>query len=195
MSHEEEFTIVATLCPIFLLVQHLNRCIFCFLRHATSPPHNDDDLAEFSEHVQLFCFVGQDLQELGREGIGPYRFSVRQRTDRLLYFVLRRGIVQWPAPAGHSLRSPTMLGSRVGVLMLSSVYETTPHPPLPDEGIILQQSTFLVLDVLRIKRPLRARECLLLLHWGFIFLSERKLHHVSVLTQFYATREYWTGDH
>ena len=29
-----------------------------------------------------------------------------------------------------------------------------PHPPLADEGIIPQQSTFLVLDVLRVKRPL-----------------------------------------
>ena len=28
------------------------------------------------------------------------------------------------------------------------------HPPLPDEGVVPQQSTFLVLDVLRVKHPL-----------------------------------------
>ena len=44
---------------------------------------------ELSERVQ-FSFVGQNLQKLGRETIGPYRLSVRQRTDGLLYFVPRR---------------------------------------------------------------------------------------------------------
>ena len=51
---------------------------------------------EVSESVQ-FSFVGQNRQELGRETIGPYRLSVRQRTDRLLYLVPRRDIVQWSA--------------------------------------------------------------------------------------------------
>ena len=92
-SHEEDAAIIATLSPIFLIVKHLNRCIFPLLRHATSPPHSDDDIVELSESVQ-FSFVGQNLQELGRETIGPYRLSVRQRTDRLLYFVPRRDIVQ-----------------------------------------------------------------------------------------------------
>ena len=93
VSHEGDATIIAKLCPIFLLVKHLNRCIFPLLRHATSPPHSDDDIVELSERVQ-FSFVGQDLQELGRETIGPYRLSARQRTDRLLYFVPGRDIVQ-----------------------------------------------------------------------------------------------------
>ena len=96
VCHEGDTTIVATLCPIFLLVKHLKNCIFPLLRHATYPPHSDDDILELSERAQL-SFVGQDLQEIGRETIGPYRLSVRQRTDRLLYFVPRRDIVQWSA--------------------------------------------------------------------------------------------------
>ena len=83
VSHEGDATIMATLSPIFVLVKHHNRCIFPLLRYATSPPHSDDDIVERSEGVQ-FSFVSQNLQELGRETIGPYRLSVRQRTDRLL---------------------------------------------------------------------------------------------------------------
>ena len=96
VSHEGDATVIATLSPMFLLVKHLKRCIFPQLRHATSPPHSDDDIVELSASVQC-SFVSQNLQELGRETIGPYRLSVRQRTDRLLYFVSRRDIVQWSA--------------------------------------------------------------------------------------------------
>ena len=96
MRHEEDATIIATLSPIFLFVKHLNRCIFPLLRYANRPPHSNDDIVEVSEGVQ-FSFVGQNLQELGRETIGPCRLSVSQRTDRLLYFVPRRDIVQWSA--------------------------------------------------------------------------------------------------
>ena len=74
VSHDGDATIIATLCPIFLLVEYLNRCIFPLLRHATSPPHSDDDIVTISERVQ---FSFEDLQELGREAIGPYRLSVR----------------------------------------------------------------------------------------------------------------------
>ena len=93
VSHERDGTIMATLTPIFLLVKHLHRCLFPFLRHATPPPHSDDDIVKLPERVE-FSFVGQNLQELGQETIRPYHPSVRQRTDRLLYFVPRRDIVQ-----------------------------------------------------------------------------------------------------
>ena len=36
VSLDGDTTITATLCPIFLLVNHLNRCIFPLLRH--EPP-------------------------------------------------------------------------------------------------------------------------------------------------------------
>ena len=145
MSHEGDATIIATLSPIFLLVKHLNRCIFPLLRHATSPPHSDDDIVELSESVQ-FSFVGQNLQELGRETIGSYRFSVRQRTDRLLYFVPRRDIVQWSArgPLLKLVHNARVKGRRLGV----NQFVKLPHPALGDEGIIPQQSTFLVFGVL-----------------------------------------------
>ena len=57
VSSEGDTTIIATLSPIFLLVKHLNRCIFSLLRHATPSPHSDDDNVELSESVQFF-FVG-----------------------------------------------------------------------------------------------------------------------------------------
>ena len=87
VSHEGDATIIAPLSPIFLLVKHLNRCTFPMLRHATSPPHSDDDIVEISESVQ-FSYVGQNLQEPGRETIEPYRLLVRQRTGRLVYLCL-----------------------------------------------------------------------------------------------------------
>ena len=132
-------------------MKHLNSCIFPLLPHATSPPHSDDDIMELSESVE-FSFVGQNLQELGRETIGPYRLSASQRTDRLLYLVPRRDIVQWSAP-GPLLKlvyNARVKGLRLGV----EKFVKPPHPPLADEGIIPQQSTFIVLDVLRVKRPL-----------------------------------------
>ena len=151
VRHEGDATIIATLSPIFLFVKHLIRCIFPLLRYATPPPHSDDDIVEVSEGVQ-FSFVGQYLQELGRETIGPYRLSVRQRTDRLLYFVPRRDIVQWSArgPLLKLIHNARIEGRRLGV----EQFVKPPHPPLADEGILPQQSTFLVHDVLRDKRPL-----------------------------------------
>ena len=130
------------------VVKHLNRCILPSLRHTTSPPNSDDDIVELSERVD-FSFVGQDLQELGRETIGPY--SVRQRTDRLLYFVPRRDIIQWSAqgPLLKLVHNTRVTGRRLDVKQ----FMKPPHPPLADE-VIPQQSTFLVLDVLRVKRPL-----------------------------------------
>ena len=41
VSQEGDATVVATLCPIFLLVPHPNRCTFPLLRYAISPPHSD----------------------------------------------------------------------------------------------------------------------------------------------------------
>ena len=46
VSHEESATIIATLSPIFLLVKHLDRCIFLMLRYPTSPQHSDNDIME-----------------------------------------------------------------------------------------------------------------------------------------------------
>ena len=57
VSHEGDATIIPTLSHIFLLVKHLNRCIFPLLRHAISCPHGDDDIVELSGRVQ-FSFVG-----------------------------------------------------------------------------------------------------------------------------------------
>ena len=71
-----------TLIPIILLMKHLDRCKFLLLGHATSPPNGVDNIVEFSERVQL-PFVGQNLQELDLETIGPDCRSVRQRADRL----------------------------------------------------------------------------------------------------------------
>ena len=96
VSHEQEATISATPSPIPLLVKRLSCCIFPVLRYATFNPPSDDDIGEPFEGVQVF-FVGQNLQELGRATVEPYRLPVRQCTDRLLYFVPRRGIVQWSA--------------------------------------------------------------------------------------------------
>ena len=92
------------------------------------------------------------FKELGRETIGPYRLSVRQRTDRLLYFVPRWDIVQSSARGAllKLVHNARVKGRRPGVKQ----FVKPPHPPLADEGIIPQQSTFLVLDVLRVKRPL-----------------------------------------
>ena len=151
MSHEGDATIIATLSPIFLLVKHLIRCVFPLLQHATSPPHSDDDIVELSESVQ-FSFVDQSLQDLGRETIEPYRLSFRQRADRLLYFIPRRDTVQWSArgPMLKLVHNAWIKGGRLGVKQ----FVKPPRPPLPDEGIIPQQSTFLVFDVLRVKRPL-----------------------------------------
>ena len=151
MNHEADATIIATLSPIFLLVNHLNRCIFPRLRYATSPPHSDDDIVERSESVH-FSFVGKNLQELGRETIGPHHLLVRQRTDRLLYFVPRWDIVQWSArgPLLKLVYNARTKGRRLGV----NQFVKPPHTPLADEGIIPQQSTFLVFDVVRVKHPL-----------------------------------------
>ena len=86
VSHEGNTNIVATLRPITLLVQHLDRCIFPLLRQATSPLHSDDDLVEISERVRFF-FVGQDLREYGREAIklAALRFAVAQYASPTLY--------------------------------------------------------------------------------------------------------------
>ena len=151
MSHGGDATLVATLCPIFLLVQHPNRCIIPLLRHATSSPHSDDDIVERSERVQS-SFVSQYLQELGREAIRPYRLSVGQRTNRLLFFVPRRDVLQWSAwgPLLKLVHNVRIKGRRLGV----DQFMKPPHPPLPDWGIIPQQPIFLVLDVLRVERPL-----------------------------------------
>ena len=120
VSHEGDATINATLSPIFLHVKHLNRCIFPLLRHATSPPHSDDDIVELSESVQ-FSFVCQNLQELGREAIGPYRLSVRQRTDRRSSSSYLDGTSSSGLHGGHCLSSSTMLGPRVVDFVLSSL--------------------------------------------------------------------------
>ena len=71
---------------------------------------------ELSESVQ-FSFIGQSLQELGRETIGRYGLSVRQRTDRLLYFVPRWDIVQWSARGSllKLVRNARVKGRRLGV--------------------------------------------------------------------------------
>ena len=151
VSHEGDAMIIVTRSSIFLLVKHLNRCIFLLLRYATPPPHSDDDIVERLEYVQ-FSFVNKNLHNLGRETIGPYRLYVRQSTDRLLYFVCRQDIVQWSAlgPLLKLMRNARVKGHRHGV----EEFVKPPHPLLADEGIIPQQSTFLVFDVLRVKRPL-----------------------------------------
>ena len=108
------------------------------------------NVVKLSESVQL-SFVGQDLQELSRETIGPYRLSNRQRADRLPYFVPRRDIVQWSARGAllKLVHNAQVKGQRLGV----KKFVKPPHPPLADKGIIPQQSIFLVFDVLRVKRP------------------------------------------
>ena len=119
VSLEGDATIIATLSPIVLLVKHLSCCIFPLLRHATSPPPDDDDIVELSEGVQ-FSFVGQNLQELGRETIGPYRF--RFANARI---ASSTSYLDWTSSSGlhrgHCLSSSTILGSRVGDLVLSSL--------------------------------------------------------------------------
>ena len=92
MSHEGDATIIATLSQTFVVVKHLNRCIFPLLRHATLAQHSDDDIVESFEGVQL-SFVCQSIHELSQELIGPYPFS--QSTDLILYLEPRQDIVQW----------------------------------------------------------------------------------------------------
>ena len=70
VCHEGEATILSTLRPSFLLVQHLDRCTFPLWRHAPSPPHNDDDVVDLHKGVRI-TFVTQDLQEFRREVIWP----------------------------------------------------------------------------------------------------------------------------
>ena len=149
VNHQGYATIIATLSPILLLVKHRNRCIFLLLRHATSPPHSDDDIVELSERLQV-SFVSQNFQDLGRKTIGSCRFSVSQRTDRLLYFVPRRDVVQRSAraPLIKLVHNARVIGRRIGGKQLVK----PPHPPLADEGAIPQQSTFLVFGILGVKR-------------------------------------------
>ena len=60
MHDKGNATIVTTLRPVFLFVQHLDRCILPLLRHDPLPPHSDDDLIEASQEGVRVC---QDLQE------------------------------------------------------------------------------------------------------------------------------------
>ena len=149
VNHQGYATIIATLSPILFLVKHRNRCIFPLLRHATSPPHSDDDIVELPERLQV-SFVSQNFQDLGRKTIGSCRFSVSQRTDRLLYFVPRRDVVQRSAraPLIKLVHNARVIGRRIGGKQLVK----PPHPPLADEGAIPQQSTFLVFGILGVKR-------------------------------------------
>ena len=84
---------VATLRPTFLFVQQLCGFIFLFLRRTTSLPHSDNNFVELDERFR-FSFVGQGLQDPGRETIWPDRLAFRQRTERPCYLVPRRDIVQ-----------------------------------------------------------------------------------------------------
>ena len=151
MSHEGDATVTTTLSRIFFLVKHLYRCLFPLLRYATPPPHSDDDIVEVFEGVEV-SFVGQNFHGLGRKTIGPYRLLLRQRPDRLLCFVPRRDIVQRSGrgPLPKLVNNDWIKGRRLGF----EHFVKAPHPPLADEGIIPQQSTFLVLHVLRVERYL-----------------------------------------
>ena len=128
MSHEGDATIIDTLSPIFLFLKHLNRCILPLLRYTTPRSQSDDIIVEVSEGVQ-FSIVGQNLHELVRETIEPYRLSVRQRTDRLLYFVPRRDIVQWPARGPRNvyvLRNNDTYASRFSNRLQASICHQAP---------------------------------------------------------------------
>ena len=119
VSHEGEATLIAALSLFVLLVKHLNRCIFPFWHHATPPPHSDDDIVELSESV-LFSFVGQSLQELGREIMGPTacRFADARIVSSASYL---NGTSSSDLHGSHCLSSPTMLGLRAGDLVPSSL--------------------------------------------------------------------------
>ena len=115
VSHEGDATIIATLSSSFLFLKHLNCCIFPLLRRATAPPHSDDNIVELSESVE-FSFVGQSLQELGREIIGPtaFWFANARIASSTSYL---DGTSSSGLHGGHCLSSSTMLGSRFGDLV------------------------------------------------------------------------------
>ena len=91
VRHEGDTTIVCTLRLIFCFVQHLDRCIFPLLRHASPHPHSDDDIEQVYQDVRIS--VGQDLQKFRQEANRPNRLTVRHRPDRFIHRVPRRYVV------------------------------------------------------------------------------------------------------
>lgn len=78
-------SIVTTWCPILLTVQHLDRGMLPLLRHASCPPHSDNDFVALSQGIRVS--ICHDLQEFCREAIRSNRFAVRHRTDNCIYLV------------------------------------------------------------------------------------------------------------
>ena len=151
MSHEGDATKIATLSPTSLVVKHLNRCMFPSLRYAPFPPHSADDIVKLSEGV-TFSFVVHTFKSPAGRSLGPtvFRFANARIASSTSYL---DGTSSSGLHGGHCVSLSTLPGSRVGDFVLRK-FAKPPHPPLEDEGIIPQQLTFLVLDVLRVKRPL-----------------------------------------
>ena len=72
VSHEGVATIVASRCSIILFVQHLNRCIFGLLRHATFISHSDDDIVELSKRVQFSFARPSGARPGGHRALPPF---------------------------------------------------------------------------------------------------------------------------
>ena len=122
VSHEGDDTMIATLSPIFLLVKHLNRCIFPLLRCAIPPPHSDNDIMEVSEGVQ-FSFVGQNLQECRRLAVCREGCKLRNGVNQSNVYISR--------VIGRVIQSPTSaVGLEYALLESHIVAYYAPLPPV-----------------------------------------------------------------
>ena len=111
--------------PIVLLVKHPNRFIVPFLRHATSPPHNDDDVVELSESPYLHRRPRPFKGSAGRPSdLTAFRFANARIASSTSYL---DGTPSSSLHGGRFLRSSTMLGSRVGYLVLSNILSHLTH--------------------------------------------------------------------
>ena len=62
MRHERDVTIVSTLCPVLLLVQHLNRGVPPLLRNLSPVPYELSDTVELPKNGAIF--VEPELEQL-----------------------------------------------------------------------------------------------------------------------------------
>ena len=154
VSHEEDATIIATLRPIFLLVKHLTLIVASFHCCGTPPPPHTATMISWNfPRVFNSPSSAKTFKSSAGRPSGPtaFRFANARIASSTSYL---DGTSPSGLHGGHCLSSSTMLGSRVGDLVLKKQFVKPPHQPTADAGIIPQQSTFLVVDVLRVKRPL-----------------------------------------
>ena len=116
--HERDSTIITTLRPVILPVQHYDRDIFPLLRYAPTPPYDDHNGVKLLEYtvVTRTIFIYDAFEQLGRKLIGCNAFWF----DMLLMFSSTskaEGKASRGIHGGHTLSYSTMFGSSAGVLV------------------------------------------------------------------------------